>query len=85
MARAFREGAFEFSINPLEAEYEPPHVHVWFANSDEDARINLISSTWLEPPPPDATKAMRIFKRRRAEIVALWNKFHANRLVQDAN
>ena len=82
MTRAFREGAFEFSINPLEADYEPPHVHVWFANSGEDARINLLTSAWLDPAPRDATKAMRIFKRRRTEIIALWNKFHATRLVQ---
>ncbi|MSQ83589.1 MAG: DUF4160 domain-containing protein [Myxococcales bacterium] len=79
---AFRQGAFEFWVNTRETEYEPPHVHIWFADAGTEARITLTTSDWMDKQPPKAAQGIQIFLERREELVALWNKIHTNRQVQ---
>lgn len=81
MPTVLRVGAFEFSINAREKPFEPPHVHVWFADADADARINLITQAWLDPLPPKAAEAQKIFARNRQQFVDAWNLFHSDREV----
>jgi hypothetical protein len=69
-------GPYKFMINTLENSYEPPHVHVWIGNEDL-CRIELISGSFMEPPPRGERRSiMKAFTEHAGAIREKWNEIH---------
>ena len=76
MPTVVTDGRFRFIINTRENRFEPPHVHVWVDNEDT-CRINLISGTFIEPPPPGTYRdIMAIFNENSRLILENWERIH---------
>ena len=73
-------GQFWFICRTNERATEPPHIHGKFARTHE-ARIDLLTDRWLDPQPPDAAKAMRLYRVHKAQCVAAWNASHPARRI----
>lgn len=70
------EGPFAFKVYPREAEYEPPHVHVWFGNEDV-CRIELNGGTYMDEPPPGRLRdIIEAYRLHAEEIRAAWDAMH---------
>ena len=70
------EGRFRFVINTRENRFEPPHVHVW-VDSQDTCRINLLSGTFIERPPPGTHRdIMEAYSRNSQLIREIWETVH---------
>ena len=81
MSTVFRVGQFWFLCHTREKLNEPAHVHVKLESRKREARIDLLTHEWLDKPPPDAAKAMKLFHERYEECVAGWNKDNPDRRI----
>ncbi len=79
---SWRYGNFKVVIRPNEAEFEPPHVHV-FRKGGGQIKINLGSAD--KPPEPykswgmresDELEAWRIVAERQAFFLEKWRETH---------
>ena len=74
MPTVARDGPFEFKVYPRENEFEPPHVHVWYENSDA-CRLNLDSGQDLDEPPPRRwNDILAAYARHAGRIRAEWDR-----------
>ena len=65
-----------FVINTRENRFEPPHVHVWVDNQDT-CRINLISGTFIERPPPGTYRGIMAAYRKNSQLIReAWETVH---------
>lgn len=80
MGTVFENGAFWFLCHSRELSFEPPHVHVK-VDRGQEARICLIDDEWLDPKPPKAADAMKMYHQNKALCVAAWNKMHPRREI----
>jgi hypothetical protein len=78
---SWRYGSFKVVIRTNEAEFEPPHVHV-FLKGDGQIKINLgsgeqaeIHKIW-EMRDGDAAAAWDIVNQRRAYFLDRWREIH---------
>ena len=72
------EGQYRFVVNTRENAFEPPHVHVWVANEDV-CRIELLSGTFMDSPPPGTLRDIRMIYRRYAtQILETWDAIHGD-------
>ncbi len=73
------EGRFRFVINTRENRFEPPHVHVW-VDSQGTCRINLLSGTFIERPPPGTHRDIMEAYRRNSQLIReiweIWETVH---------
>jgi hypothetical protein len=75
MPTVAREGGFSFLVHSRELPFEPPHVHVLFA--EDEVRIELASGTFLEDPPPAKRRTiLEAYRRHVEEIWACWEALH---------
>lgn len=80
MGTIFELGQFWFICRSNERATEPPHIHVKFSRSRE-ARIDLTTDAWMDPEPPGAAKAMRLYRDNKALCLAAWNAAHGDRRI----
>ncbi|MFZ4580977.1 MAG: hypothetical protein ACOYOB_21540 [Myxococcota bacterium] len=80
MGTIFEIGQFWFICRANERATEPAHVHVKFARTRE-ARIDLLSDAWMDPQPPNAAKAMRLYHEHKEQCVTAWNENHPDRRI----
>jgi len=75
MPTVIQEGAFSFIVHSRELPFEPPHVHVRFA--DDEVRIELLGGTFMDEPPPGKKQAiLKAFRRHAGAIWKTWEAFH---------
>ncbi len=75
MPTVVREGGFCFVVHSRELPFEPPHVHVVFA--DDEIRIELGSGEFLEDPPPGKARAiLEVYRRHVDSIWTCWEMLH---------
>ncbi len=73
------EGQFRFIVNTRENDFEPPHVHVWVGN-ESTCRIELLSGTFMDSPPPGTHgDIMEAYRRHAAWILETWDAIHGGR------
>ena len=73
------EGQFRFVVNIRENAFEPPHVHVWMGN-ESVCRIELLSGTFMDAPPPGTQRDIRmLYERHAARIFEAWDAIHGGR------
>jgi hypothetical protein len=70
-----QDRGFTFIIHTRELPFEPPHVHVLFGG--DEVRIELAGGTFMEEPPPGATRMIRsAYARHASAIWVAWERIH---------
>lgn len=73
------EGEFKFIVRTREYPFEPPHVHVRYAEG-KDVRINLENGSLMDRPPRGKAGAIRRAYRKHAAVIReKWEEYHGNR------
>jgi hypothetical protein len=71
-----RDGELEFVIHTRELPFEPPHVHVRWGGGE--VRIELVSGTFMEEPPPGRRRTiLDVFARNAGAIRRAWDRVHS--------
>jgi hypothetical protein len=70
-----QEGEFRFIIHTREYPFEPPHVHVKFA--EHEVRIELPGGTLMDQPPAGKQSAiLKAYAKHAQAIHETWVDIH---------